>query len=134
MNEASWPGTRLMKTTPATHLRVEKSTTFPLALPLFCLLPHGPGTCLSVLLVCAVPRMNAGLILMPWNLSSHREIKTLHRSLLESLYEWCSHVSMPCHFWEFSKKHAIRGSSVWTSCLLLKRLYCNKTQCKIYHF
>lgn len=124
MNEASWRGTKLTRTIPATHWRVETSTTFPLASALIYLLLPGFGTYHSALLVCPALLMDVEQILIPWNLSSHWGIQSLHRSLSEWLCDLCCHDSMP-FCWIFKKIHTIRGSSVWTLCPLLKTLYCN---------
>lgn len=112
MNEVSLPGTRLMRMTPATHWRAEKSTAFPLASTLICVLPPGSGTSPFVLLPCPTPQMDAGQLLIPWNLNSHWDNKSLHKLLLELACERCTHSSVP--FWGFFKTSSITGSSVWT--------------------
>lgn len=99
MNEVSLPGTRLMRMTPATHWRAEKSTAFPLASTLICVLPPGSGTSPFVLLPCPTPQMDAGQLLIPWNLNSHWDNKSLHKLLLELACERCTHSSVP--FWGF---------------------------------
>lgn len=131
MNEASWRGTRLTRTTPATRWRADKSTTFPSASALTCLPPPGSGTYLSALPVCPAPWMDSEQILTPWSLSSPWDTQSLHKPLLESLCKLCTRFGMP--FWGFSENHTIRGSSVGTSSLLLKTLYCKKTWCEVLH-
>lgn len=85
--------------TPATHWRAEKSTAFPLASTLICVLPPGSGTSPFVLLPCPTPQMDAGQLLIPWNLNSHWDNKSLHKLLLELACERCTHSSVP--FWGF---------------------------------
>lgn len=131
MNEASWPGTRLMRMTSATHWRAEKSTVSPWASALIYPLLPGSGTYHSALLVCLALWKDAKQILIPWSLSSHWDNQSLHRSLLESLFELCTYSSIP--FWEFSNNNTIKGSSVWTLFPLLKTLYCNNMVQSISH-
>lgn len=99
MNEALWPGTRLMRMTPATHWKVGKSTIFPLTSMLTSLLSPGSGTYLSALLACPAPWMNVEQKAMSWRISSHWKIWSLLRSLLELRCKWLTHVYMP--FWGF---------------------------------
>ena len=131
MNGASSPGTRLMRTTRATHWRAEKSTTSPLASALTCLLLPGSGTYHSALPVCPALWMDAERIRIPWSQSSHWDTQNLHRSLLGLLCELYTHVSML--FGRFSKNNIIRGSLVWTLCPLFKTLYTVSTWCKVFH-
>lgn len=123
MNEASWRGTKLTRTSPATHWRVEKSTTFPLALHLTYLLPPGSSTYHSAPLLCPGLWIDVEQMLIPWNPSSRWGAQNLHRSLSGWLCEMCAHYSMP--LWGIIQNNTIRGSSLWTLCPLLKTLYCN---------
>lgn len=103
MNEAFLPGTRLMRTTSATHRRAEKSTTYPLASAPTCRLFPGSGTYRSALPIRPALWTDLEQTLSPWSRSCVWETQSLHRSLLELLCELCAHSSLP--FWgDFPQK------------------------------
>lgn len=121
MNEAFWPGTRLMRMTPVTHWRVGRSTTFLLTSVLTFLVPHGSGTYLSALLVGPAPQINVEQMLMPQRISGRWDIQSLRRLSLEWCCEW------------LTTKNPRSKAALFGPCVILKTLYCNNMVHSVSH-